>query len=327
MPRLRLPVSCLLLLACVPVLVNAAVGMKRNSLSVRTESYGQLVPGPDVEMVGVDPALVPGWGVFSVSTGLRLATLLAPFDVQGDSRQLVDLDGDGVSELLCLLGQPVNNNTLVSLQRWSGGAMTRVFPDVVIPNESIRYVGTMRLNSANPNAMVLLGAKDVYIVRSTGTIRYDSSTDGSFPNLGSGTLTASIADFDGDGFDEVDLVFEPDVVNGTWRNLLVGDLAPTAGAANESPTGVRLLPSRPNPSTGAARIAFETPRAAQVTLQIYDAAGRLVNRLASGPMGPGLHERVWDGRDVTGQRVPGGVYFYELVVDGAKETRKLVELR
>jgi len=34
--------------------------------------------------------------------------------------------------------------------------------------------------------------------------------------------------------------------------------------------------------------------------------------LANGPMDAGVHERSWDGRDLSGKRVAGGVCFLEL---------------
>ena len=42
---------------------------------------------------------------------------------------------------------------------------------------------------------------------------------------------------------------------------------------------------------------------------VYDIAGRLVQRLANGFYGGGIHDVQWDGRDQRGGRVGVGVYF------------------
>jgi len=63
-----------------------------------------------------------------------------------------------------------------------------------------------------------------------------------------------------------------------------------------------------------------------VRLRIYDSAGRLVSQLADQQFDPGRHARLWNGRDTSGRRVPSGMYFYELEVDGAKQSRKLIQL-
>ena len=47
-------------------------------------------------------------------------------------------------------------------------------------------------------------------------------------------------------------------------------------------------------------------------MSIYDPRGRLVRALHPGPLQPGTHTLVWDGRDGRGQALGSGVYFYEV---------------
>jgi hypothetical protein len=54
-------------------------------------------------------------------------------------------------------------------------------------------------------------------------------------------------------------------------------------------------------------VRFATPSAAQTTLRIFDGKGRLVATLFSG-MSVGVSEKVWDGRQATGEPVPPGLY-------------------
>ncbi|MGH2570466.1 MAG: T9SS type A sorting domain-containing protein, partial [bacterium] len=72
--------------------------------------------------------------------------------------------------------------------------------------------------------------------------------------------------------------------------------APEAGA-------LRVQVS-PNPTVEAARVSVDGDRAGEATAEIFDLAGRRVQRL---PGTGGLF--VWDGRDATGRRAVAGIYF------------------
>ncbi len=87
-----------------------------------------------------------------------------------------------------------------------------------------------------------------------------------------------------------------------------------------------LAPPRPNPSRSSAAIGFTLPQGGHVTLRIYDARGALVATLADGPLGPGQHEILWDGRDDAGRAVGAGVYFLQLEAAGQRATAKLLRL-
>lgn len=97
--------------------------------------------------------------------------------------------------------------------------------------------------------------------------------------------------------------------------------APLAG-----PASLRLLPAAPNPFQGTTSLRFLSPRASKGELRIFDAAGRVVKQMELS-LAAGLNTIAWDGRDDVGRRVPEGVLFYDLRVDGAHESMKLVRLR
>lgn len=80
----------------------------------------------------------------------------------------------------------------------------------------------------------------------------------------------------------------------------------------------------PNPSPGATRFSLLLPRAAAVRLNVFDARGRRVQTLLDEWLPDGAHEIVWDGRDVAGQSVPAGLYFYRLDTGGRSVSRKVV---
>jgi len=88
-----------------------------------------------------------------------------------------------------------------------------------------------------------------------------------------------------------------------------------------------LLESQPNPTTGAATLSFSLAHAGEVSLAIYDASGRRIRALLSGPRGPGTYAARWDGRDEKGIEVPSGIYFYKLFALDRNEVGKVVVLR
>jgi hypothetical protein len=85
---------------------------------------------------------------------------------------------------------------------------------------------------------------------------------------------------------------------------------------------------RPNPFDDGTEVAFSLARPQNASVRVYDAGGRLVRTLRDGPAEAGGHTVKWDGRDRSGQRVSGGVYFVRLVrSEGPTETRKVTRVR
>src|SRR5688572_1132224 len=107
-----------------------------------------------------------------------------------------------------------------------------------------------------------------------------------------------------------------------------------AGTAVDASPGVvegapRLLRVTPNPAGAAvvSRIAFTLPRAARVTLDVYDVRGARVRRLLDGDERPaGASSPSWDGRDDRGRAVPPGLYFLSLEADGHGDRARMVRL-
>jgi hypothetical protein len=100
---------------------------------------------------------------------------------------------------------------------------------------------------------------------------------------------------------------------GTGSEVLASTTGPAQGSAAvaaASPAArVRLLAARPNPLHPSTRLQFELAGAADVKLEIYDAAGRLVRALVDRALAAGAHEATWDGRGAGNERVGSGVYY------------------
>lgn len=79
----------------------------------------------------------------------------------------------------------------------------------------------------------------------------------------------------------------------------------------------------PNPAFGPATIKYALARPGRVDVTVYDAAGRLVDTVASESQDRGIHQATW-----TGRRAASGIYFVRVAVDGQTVgTEKLLVIR
>jgi flagellar hook assembly protein FlgD len=84
----------------------------------------------------------------------------------------------------------------------------------------------------------------------------------------------------------------------------------------------------PNPFNPTTVIQYDVPETgAQVTLMIYDVAGRMVRTLVDGWKDAGTKHVTWNGDDDSGGRVASGVYFYRMTALGFEMTKKMVLLQ
>jgi hypothetical protein len=90
-----------------------------------------------------------------------------------------------------------------------------------------------------------------------------------------------------------------------------------------------LFRATPNPSRGAASLRYQLPRSSNVELDLFDGSGRRIASLDKGERSAGVHTVRLDGlHPGEGRRLPAGVYFVHLTVDGRIEGReKLILLR
>ncbi|MGD9139926.1 MAG: FlgD immunoglobulin-like domain containing protein [bacterium] len=88
-----------------------------------------------------------------------------------------------------------------------------------------------------------------------------------------------------------------------------------------------LGPVSPNPFRDAAVISYSAPKAASVSIGVYDVNGRLVQTVYSGQVEAGAHQVTWDGKDTSGSRVARGVYFCRMSAGEFSATEKMVLLQ
>jgi hypothetical protein len=88
-----------------------------------------------------------------------------------------------------------------------------------------------------------------------------------------------------------------------------------------------LAQNYPNPFNPTTAISFTLSEKVHVNLSIFDVEGRLVTTLVDVAMEEGFKEATWEGKDVGGNSVSSGIYFYRLKAGKKVLTRKMVLIR
>jgi hypothetical protein len=91
-------------------------------------------------------------------------------------------------------------------------------------------------------------------------------------------------------------------------------------------TRVELASPRPNPARDETSVDFRLPMPAHVTLDVFDAQGRHVKRLAESWFPAGPHTRTWLGDDESGRAVRTGVYFVCMRAGESVSTRRTMRI-
>ena len=89
----------------------------------------------------------------------------------------------------------------------------------------------------------------------------------------------------------------------------------------------KLFQNTPNPFHLQTTIKYQIPDAGGVSLRAYDSSGRLVKVLVDEEKPAGSYASRWDGKNISGQEVPSGVYFCRLQTGEFVSTRKVILVR
>ncbi|MFN8588782.1 MAG: FlgD immunoglobulin-like domain containing protein [Candidatus Eisenbacteria bacterium] len=91
-----------------------------------------------------------------------------------------------------------------------------------------------------------------------------------------------------------------------------------------APTRLALSGVAPNPIEREGVLVLSLPRAAAVTVEVLDVAGRRVRTLEAGARPAGLHTLRWNACDAGGHRVAPGLYLVQARVGDWREVRRVV---
>ncbi|MCK4311244.1 MAG: T9SS type A sorting domain-containing protein, partial [Candidatus Cloacimonetes bacterium] len=89
------------------------------------------------------------------------------------------------------------------------------------------------------------------------------------------------------------------------------------------------LRNYPNPFKPSTTISFNISRkdAEDAKIEIYNLKGQKVKTLVNEVLPAGEHSVVWDGKDINGNRVSSGIYFYKLQSGKFEETKKMILIK
>jgi len=102
----------------------------------------------------------------------------------------------------------------------------------------------------------------------------------------------------------------------------VTNLSVDANQDVAQPEAFRLAQNYPNPFNPTTIIPFDMVNNGHVKLTVYDVTGRQVATLINQPMNAGHHAPTFNGSGLA-----SGPYFYELIVDGQKDVRKMLLIK
>ncbi|MFO7526632.1 MAG: PQQ-binding-like beta-propeller repeat protein [Ignavibacteriaceae bacterium] len=106
------------------------------------------------------------------------------------------------------------------------------------------------------------------------------------------------------------------------RNLIAINDNPVSVEDDYEEMTFRLYQNFPNPFNPETHIDFMLMESSNVRLTVYNVLGQEVKKIVNEEMIPGYYSRIFDGRDL-----PSGIYFYELVKDKVRITKKMILLR
>ncbi|TDI88976.1 MAG: T9SS type A sorting domain-containing protein [Caldithrix sp.] len=104
-----------------------------------------------------------------------------------------------------------------------------------------------------------------------------------------------------------------------WESIL--------GTQNLVPEKFVLEQNYPNPFNPATTISYRLPIAENVSLMIYDLAGRQVRELVNEKKEAGSYTVQWDGKNQSGQTVATGLYIYQIRAGQFNQNRKMLFMK
>lgn len=91
---------------------------------------------------------------------------------------------------------------------------------------------------------------------------------------------------------------------------------------NQLANRFELFQNFPNPFNPTTTIAFNIPRASEVTFSVYNIAGQLVEQRSLGQLSAGRHEIQFRAN-----RLPSGIYFYQIQAGSWKAVKRMVLMK
>ncbi len=251
-------------------------------------------------------------------------------DKKSDTQITIELEFDGDLDADAMLTFTVGSDAIAE---YNGPAFTAQIP-VSGEHESLVASTESPLTEATLDGSVItLTLSGRKYARSTFDIRGAVSVSGidgvtipwHEPDRKSDTQITVELEFDGDMNTDGVLTFTvgSDAIAGYSGPTLTAQVTVTAIRENA------LLVNFPNPFNPETWIPYQLAKPAEVMITVYAIDGQVVRRLVLGHQPAGTYQTrsraaYWDGRNVFGEPVASGVYFYTLTAGDFTATRKML---
>ncbi|MDZ4121728.1 MAG: choice-of-anchor D domain-containing protein, partial [Candidatus Cloacimonadaceae bacterium] len=93
------------------------------------------------------------------------------------------------------------------------------------------------------------------------------------------------------------------------------------------PIETKLMSAYPNPFNPQTNLRYSMKEAGDVKIEVYNLKGQVIRSFSANHSVPGYYSMVWDGRDVNGNLVSSGVYFYRMTSGKYTATRKMMMMK
>ncbi len=171
------------------------------------------------------------------------------------------------------------------------------------------------------------GIFEIFVSKSNGTIFTFKVINGATGALmhqetGNGYINITyVNDIDGDGY--LELILTSYFYQTSYQHVMK-IISTTATPISVEPnskvsTEYKLGQNYPNPFNPVTTVEYSVSKEADVSLNIFNELGQLVKNIAEGNKKTGDYKIELDCTDMA-----SGVYFYQLVVDGMPEAKKMV---
>jgi hypothetical protein len=97
--------------------------------------------------------------------------------------------------------------------------------------------------------------------------------------------------------------------------------SPAVGEISEEIRSGAVSTIYPTPFSHYTSIKYHVPKQENVSIKIYDEAGRIVRTLINETMPEGSYTARWDGNDASGRKVASGSYFCVVKTNGTSSTK------
>ncbi len=267
-------------------------------------------------------------------------TEMTSYDVGDDIRggiSVADLNDDGSYELLF-----TGYDDMIHVWNPMDGVELDGWPVDMDYNSLTEPVTADLDNDGDLEVVAAMKSGMVYI------FHHDATLFNNFPTNLSGNIESSpaIGDLDGDGDYEIAFgttsglqVFDIKTDKGnrhSWKlhrgNLErsgLYDITLTAIDPKNDiiPDKFYVSPNYPNPFNPSTQIDIYTVQKSDLTVNIFDATGRLVNTLIDENLEAGSYSIKWQGKDRKGHSMPTGVYFIQVESGVEISTQKMVLIK